>query len=101
MFGVPSVFAPILNTVNVVAPVPGTLAGRATTQPVLFVSVCWAGTGVKAGAPVPVFTSGVRPNLNELAAGHVVPAGGLLMPMMSDPVKELPVNTLTPTMKNP
>src|SRR5947207_3087045 len=85
-----------VNTVRKVAPPGGMLAGRATAHPAGLVSVWLAGTGVNAAVPSAFFSAPVSPTVSVPGAGQAVPAGGLVIQAMVDPVKRDPLKSLLP-----
>jgi hypothetical protein len=85
-----------VNTVRKVAPAEGMEAGRATAHPVELVSVWLAGTGVNAAVPSAFFSAPVSPTVRVPGAGQAVPAGGLVIQAMVDPVKRDRLKSLLP-----
>src|SRR5215208_4641895 len=78
-------------TLNSRSCVPGRLLATATAHPVGLVSISLAGVGVNAFE-----LTVLSLNLNDEAAGQVLPAGGLEMAMRSDPMYP-PVSLLAKT----
>src|SRR3954447_2513593 len=76
----------------------GVGAGRATTQPVPWPSISFAGTRVKAAVELLVFRPDLLWTFGEL--GQLVPDPGFLMASSSEPVKALPAKSLMPMIAN-
>src|SRR5204862_204559 len=95
MTGLPVVAS--LVTRNSESWVAGSDTGRATANPVPFVSISFAATGVNAGVPALIIRGAASSSLKLEAAGQVVPAGGFEIASRSEPTNvPLPLNRLEP-----
>src|SRR5437870_4994771 len=95
MTGLPVVAS--LVTLNSDSWVAGSGAGRATANPVAFVSISLAGTGVNAWVLALIVNGAASSSLKVEGAGQLVPAGGFEIASRSEPRNELlPLNRLEP-----
>src|SRR5919108_4889026 len=95
MTGLPVVV--FLVTLNSDSCVAGSGAGSATANPVTFVSISLAATGVNAWVVALISKGAASSSLKLEGAGQLVPAGGLEIANRSEPRNEpLPLNRLEP-----
>src|SRR5436190_20740939 len=88
-----------LVTLNSDTCVAGSGAGRATANPVAFVSISFVGTGVNAWVLALINKGAASASLKLEASGQLVPAGGFEIANRSEPRNELlPLNRLEPIM---